>query len=98
MRIAFVHPSHVYDWDETGLRFKPSAKLTPDETAGFAEMTKVQITLGKPDDDGNTIFKTTTKVNMHSKMQALDTTVHHLDLKPLVGDAGRSGRSYRPSH
>lgn len=60
-RVAFSNLDDILEWDEDGVRVRPSANLTREQKAAIASVTET-ITA-----NGNSI-----KVSMHSKMDALE--------------------------
>jgi Terminase small subunit len=69
-RIAFSNLSHIAEWDEHGLKVKPSASLSRDDVAAIAEIVASAST-------GNVY-----RVKLHDKKPVLDALARHLGLLP----------------
>ncbi len=69
-RIAFSSIHHVVEWDDRGIRVKPSANLSDDERAAIAEIVASAKT--------GAIYR----VKLHDKRPVLDALARHLGLLP----------------
>jgi hypothetical protein len=69
-RIAFSGIHHVVEWDDGGIRVKPSANLSEDERAAIAEIVASAKT--------GAIYR----VKLHDKRPVLDALARHLGLLP----------------
>lgn len=72
--IAFADIGEIAEWDENGVRVRPSAELTRDQRAMISEVVETTDASGK----------TTVRVKLHSKLQAVELLGKNLK---LWGDA-----------
>lgn len=86
-KMAFANISDIISWDAEGnVTIALPETLTTDQRSAISEMSKFTVSI--PTKDGE-ITKTSLKLKMHSKGDALDKLARHLDLlKPgnIVGD------------
>jgi len=86
-KMAFTNISDIISWDADGnVTIALPEKLTAEQRSAISEMSKFTVSI--PTKDGS-ITKTSLKLKMHSKGDALEKLARHLDLlKPnnLVGD------------
>ena len=69
-RIAFANLSHIVQWSDTGMQFKPDGELDPDDIAAIAEIVE-SAKEGKP-----------YRVKLYDKKAALDAIARYLGMTP----------------
>lgn len=77
-RIGFADVNEVAWWSEEGVRFTPSADLTPEQTAAIERVKSKRKTYTQ--DDGTVVETVDLEVKMHSKLDALKKLGEHLGL------------------
>lgn len=82
-RLAFASIRDVVDWNETGIKVKPSSELHPDQVAAIAE-----IVASAKD---NTIYR----VKMHDKNPPLGLLVRYFVMSKPAGEAEDDGEDPR---
>lgn len=68
-RLAFANAADYFDWDEFGVRLKPSSELSAEQTAAVAEISQTVT------QHGGTI-----RLKLHDKNTALDKLCKHLGI------------------
>ena len=74
-RIAFASLRDIAEWDEKGMKVKPSCDLTPDQVAAIAEIV-ASASSGQ-------IYR----IKMHDKKPVLDAMARHLGMLPKAAPA-----------
>lgn len=88
--LAFGSLADVVEWDDEGVRLKPSGDLTAEEKAA---LTALEFTVDELElEDGHVIRKIKAKAKQHSKVRALELLGDHLGLlKKRVEHTGSVG-------
>lgn len=73
-KLAFSKMSDFAEWDEDGVSFKSSDKLSPDDAACIAEITEQELEIA----GGN--VRRTKKLKLHDKSAALEKLGRHLGM------------------
>jgi phage terminase small subunit len=70
-KIAFADLGHVVEWDETGVRIKSSAELTPAQRASISEVSETSTKIGAE------LVNSKKTLKFYNKLTALDMLMKH---------------------
>jgi len=79
-RVAFADPRRLIEWDDKGVRVKPSSEIADEDAAVLSEIAIDEEIIIGDDEDEPPVRKRKIKVKTHSKMDALDKLMKHLGL------------------
>lgn len=77
-RLGFTDMRHYADWDEHGVRIKPSEELTEDQARAVLQVKSKRRTI--PQKGQDPIVEVEVDVKLHDKLRALESIGKHLGL------------------